>query len=178
MTAAFAEPDSRHGGAVPSPLEGGGDGAAFEFALEAAGIGVFDYDVTSGRQRLSARCRALWGLADDVAPTPAALEGRMHPDDRHLLEAVWASLRPAGPGSFDVQHRIVLPDGRGGLAAAHEFRPTSRCSTSACLTSAATSSPAAFAASPGVRMFAWSRSPAGARTRTVAARAMPVSTST
>jgi PAS domain S-box-containing protein len=95
-----------------SPLAGAGDGAAFEFALEAAGIGVFDYDVLRREQRFSSRCRALWALPEGERPTPEVLEQRMHPEDRALLDLIRASLEPDGPGHFDLQHRIVLPDGR------------------------------------------------------------------
>jgi signal transduction histidine kinase len=109
MTRVDAPP---HRATVSSPLEGVGDGAAFEFALEAAGIGVFAFDVATGEQRFSACCRALWGMAAHEEPTPALLVRRMHPDDRHLEDLVRASLDPHGPGTFDVQHRIVLPDGR------------------------------------------------------------------
>jgi PAS domain S-box-containing protein len=113
MTSASGPPTGPRPTVVGPPLQAGGDdGTAFEVALEAAGIGVFDYDVATGGQRFSASCRALWGLADDEAPTPERLVARMHPDDRPLVRQVRASLVAGGSGSFDLQHRIVLPDGR------------------------------------------------------------------
>jgi len=80
-------------------------------ALEATGVGVFRYDVHSGRQAFSPRLLAIWGLGVDEEPTPERIRGLVHPDDSPALQAVLASLDPDGSGRFALEHRIVRPDG-------------------------------------------------------------------
>ncbi len=94
---------------LPAPLEQ--DPVAIELALAAIEVGVFEYDARSGRQRFSARCRAIWGLGDDEEPAPERIRALIHPEDRGVLDVVADSLRPDGPGEFTVEHRIVRPDG-------------------------------------------------------------------
>ena len=80
-------------------------------ALEATGVGVFRYDAHTGRQVFSAQLKAIWGLEDDKEPTVENIRARVHPDDRELVRAVTASMDPAGPGRFAVEHRILRPNG-------------------------------------------------------------------
>jgi PAS domain S-box-containing protein len=94
---------------APPPLEH--DPVAVELALASTGVGVYEFDVATGRQRLSSRAKALWGLPPDEDPTPAQVLALVHPDDRPLLHVARDSLRPDGPGEFTVEYRIVRPDG-------------------------------------------------------------------
>ncbi len=94
-------------------------------AVEATGIGTFDYDLTAGTLRWDGRTRALFGVGPD---DPVSYEGtflpRLHPEDRARVDAaVRAALDPDGPGRFDCEYRTVRGDGgllhriaaRGGL---------------------------------------------------------------
>ena len=80
-------------------------------ALEATGIGVFSYDALSGHRVFSARLKAIWGLQPDEEPTSARILELIHPEDHGIVQVVEASLDPAGPGRFSVEHRILRPDG-------------------------------------------------------------------
>ena len=83
-------------------------------AVEATGIGVFDYMPDSGALRWDARLRELFGVRPDEAVTyERSFLAGLHPDDRERTdEAVRAALDPAGPGVFDIEYRVcALDDG-------------------------------------------------------------------
>ncbi|GJE74610.1 PAS domain S-box protein [Methylorubrum suomiense] len=82
-------------------------------AVEATGIGTFDYDLTANTLRWDGRTRALFGVGPDV---PVSYEGsflpRIHPEDRARTDAaVRAALDPDGPGRFDCEYRTIASDG-------------------------------------------------------------------
>lgn len=82
--------------------------------LEAAEVGTFDYDLTTGRLVWDDRCRALFGVP---AGAPVSYEKTflpgLHPDDRAVTEeAVAAAFRPDDHGLFDIEYRTIgLTDG-------------------------------------------------------------------
>lgn len=85
--------------------------AAIERALEALGVGIFEIDPRGCMRQLSERCRQICGLRPDEAPTQERILALVHPDDRHLIAAVYDSMKPDGPGCFTVEMRVIRPDG-------------------------------------------------------------------
>ena len=82
-------------------------------AVEATGIGTFDYDLASGVLRWDGRTRALLGVGPDA---PVSYEDtflpRVHPEDRARTDAaVRAALAPDGSGLFDCEYRTITQDG-------------------------------------------------------------------
>ncbi len=77
-------------------------------ATDSGGIGIFDWDVTSGTLIWDAWMHRLYGLPVSTQPQHYALwQQHLHPDDRAGAEqAVQAAL--AGPAAFDTEFRIVL----------------------------------------------------------------------
>ncbi|MBY0527307.1 MAG: response regulator [Gemmataceae bacterium] len=81
-------------------------------AVEATGLGIFDYRPETRQQEWSAGCKAIWGLPADAAVPPEVVLAAVHPEDRDRAKAMAeGSLDPAGPGQFHMEHRVVRPDG-------------------------------------------------------------------
>ncbi|MDX1574614.1 MAG: HWE histidine kinase domain-containing protein [Kiloniellales bacterium] len=82
-----------------------------ELALEAADLGTWDNDLVAGRISWDARCRAILGAVADPADLEQAL-AIVHPDDRPTARrALEAALGPEGAGHYDLEKRVVRPDG-------------------------------------------------------------------
>lgn len=87
--------------------------ARLRIALDAAGLGTWDYNPLTDTLRWDARCKALAGL-----PTDAEVDYRMflegvHPEDRHRVDAaVQRALDPATDMAFDVEYRAVGSEDR------------------------------------------------------------------
>ncbi len=80
-------------------------------ALDAAGVGVCDWDLPTGAMTWNASTYRLLGLAPDEAP--ASLHTylqRVHPLDRERVLATFEGLGPE-TRAFDHAYRIVRPDG-------------------------------------------------------------------
>lgn len=82
--------------------------ARLRIALDAAGLGTWDYNPLTDALRWDARCKALAGLpADADVDYRMFLEG-VHPDDRHRVDsAVQRALDPTTDMTFDVEYRAV-----------------------------------------------------------------------
>jgi PAS domain S-box-containing protein len=82
-----------------------------ELAIEAAGIGTFDWDLVSGRLSWDARLIEMFGYApDSFEQTIEAFNARLHADDLpRVTEALQTCI--ATRGDLDTDYRIVLPDG-------------------------------------------------------------------
>ena len=81
-------------------------------AVEAGGVGTWDFDPASGAVTWSDRCRSLFGLAGNERPTIETFFARLHPDDRGTVERnVAAALDPNGDGSYEAEFRIRRGDG-------------------------------------------------------------------
>ncbi|HJX42563.1 MAG TPA: SpoIIE family protein phosphatase [Geodermatophilus sp.] len=100
-------------GAHPRPAEQHVDEIAAalrtELAMEAAGIGTFDWDLVSG---VLERDERLAGVFGDATPS-GGLEtfvGRVHPDDRDDVAAAVQRALDTG-GGFDALYRVLLPGG-------------------------------------------------------------------
>lgn len=84
-------------------------------AVEATGIGIFDFVPGTGSLTWDARVRELFGVGPDENVTyEGTFLAGLHPDDREAADAaVRSALDPAGPGAFDIEYRTVsFTDGR------------------------------------------------------------------
>lgn len=83
-------------------------------ALEAAGLGTWDYALESGIVSCDEKSCILFGIEAEGIRNLSFEEtlGRIHEDDRAAVrEFVAAALDPHSGGHFDAECRIVLPDG-------------------------------------------------------------------
>lgn len=82
-------------------------------AIDAAGMGMWDYSPRTGRMRWDERCKALYDVPLDAeVDLPFFLE-KCHPFDRALLERkVERAMASGEDGGFQVEYRIALPDNR------------------------------------------------------------------
>ncbi len=81
------------------------------FALESAGVGIWDADYRTGVVRWSEILEAQYGLAPGTFPgTFDAATSYIHPDDREKAQDAFAAANTDG-GDFAADFRIVRPDG-------------------------------------------------------------------
>ena len=81
-------------------------------AVRVSNIGIFEHDHVAGAIYWSPEQRAIHGWGPDEPVTLAAFVGCIHPEDREkAAAAVMRAHDPAGDGLFDVEHRVVRPDG-------------------------------------------------------------------
>ena len=80
-------------------------------AIDAAGIGTFDWDLVSGRLAWDDRLIEMFGYeAASFEQTIEAFNARLHPDDLpRVTEALSAAI--ATQGELDTDYRILLPNG-------------------------------------------------------------------
>jgi PAS domain S-box-containing protein len=80
-------------------------------ALDAAGMAVWDVDLTANAVTASPELNRLLGYPEDYAPTLDEINARYHPDDRELLRAVGRATWARGERFFEVEHRCIRPNG-------------------------------------------------------------------
>jgi two-component system, cell cycle sensor histidine kinase and response regulator CckA len=81
-------------------------------AVRVSNIGIFDHDHRFDPFYASPELRAIEGWSPDEPCTLEKYYEHIHVDDRERIrEAVRRAHDPAGDGLFDVEHRLVLPDG-------------------------------------------------------------------
>ena len=81
------------------------------FALEAAGVGIWDMDLTTGALRWSEILESQYGLQPGTfGGTFEAFLERVHPEDRDALLETMAKANRSG-ADFSVLHRALWPDG-------------------------------------------------------------------
>jgi PAS domain S-box-containing protein len=82
-----------------------------QLAIDAAGIGTFDWDLTTGRLSWDARLIEMFGYeADTFEQTIEAFNARVHPDDLpRVTEALQTAI--ATQAELETDYRIMLPDG-------------------------------------------------------------------
>ena len=78
----------------------------FRLAAEAAGLGVWDYDLTFDRREWSGRLREIFGLSHDVIPTLEVAKACIHPADRALFMDALRNAREINAARFEVSFRI------------------------------------------------------------------------
>jgi PAS domain S-box-containing protein len=82
------------------------------FALRVSDIGVFDHDHCTGEIYRSPEFCGLYGLTADGSVNNGDFLQGAHLEDRDAVaQAIERAHDPQGQGLFDVQHRVVLPDG-------------------------------------------------------------------
>jgi PAS domain S-box-containing protein len=86
--------------------------ARWELAIEAAGVGGFDWDLASNRLQLDDRLIELFGYERATFDSSIkAFYDLIHPDDRvRVLQALEAAA--ADCGDFEMEYRVVHPSGR------------------------------------------------------------------
>jgi PAS domain S-box-containing protein len=85
-----------------------------EAAVDATGIGLWEWDVPSGRLTWTERNRELFGVPSRKALTIETYQALLHPDDRETIAQCYreAAEKPQG-GDFVVEHRTAFePEGK------------------------------------------------------------------
>jgi serine phosphatase RsbU (regulator of sigma subunit)/PAS domain-containing protein len=87
------------------------DRVRWGLAIDAGGIGTFDWDLVSGRLSWDHRLIGMFGYdADTFEQTIEAFTARLHPDDvARVDEALQSCIDTCG--EFDSEYRVVRPDG-------------------------------------------------------------------
>jgi two-component system cell cycle sensor histidine kinase/response regulator CckA len=81
------------------------------YALRAAGIGIWELDITSGNATWSETMPALFGRSPEATPTTAkGFLALIHPEDREVTETNFRAALAAG-NDFEAEFRTVWPDG-------------------------------------------------------------------
>ena len=81
-------------------------------AVEAAGMGTWDHYHETGDTKWSARAKEIFGLASDEGMNLQGFLQRVHPDDRARVSAkIQEAKDPQVASEYDVEHRILMPDG-------------------------------------------------------------------
>jgi len=82
-------------------------------AVEATGLGTWDFDLLTGELRWDERCKAMFGLPPYAEVDYGTFLAGLHPEDRGWMDGVVRrALDPGSGGGCDVEHRTVgLHDG-------------------------------------------------------------------
>jgi PAS domain S-box-containing protein len=79
-------------------------------AVDAAGVGTWDYDLLANTLTWSNRCKELFGLPSTAEVTYDDFLALLYPPDRAATEAaVAAAYDPAGSGTYDIEYRTYAP---------------------------------------------------------------------
>jgi PAS domain S-box-containing protein len=82
-----------------------------DFAMQAAGLGVWELDPGTNLVTWDDRCRQLFGLAPDSQLSYEQATQYIHPDDRDRVNlAVQQALDPQGKGIYDITYRTLGAD--------------------------------------------------------------------
>jgi diguanylate cyclase (GGDEF)-like protein/PAS domain S-box-containing protein len=82
----------------------------FRLAAEAAGLGIWDYDLTLDRREWSDRLREIFGVPADAEPSLALAEECIHPADRAKFIRTLRDARSADVARFEASFRIRRAD--------------------------------------------------------------------
>jgi PAS domain S-box-containing protein len=81
-------------------------------AVRVSNLGTFDHDHLTGSIYWSPEQRAIHGWEAEPAPSVAEFVAMLHPEDRErIAAAIRRAHDPSGDGTFDVEQRIIRPDG-------------------------------------------------------------------
>jgi len=80
------------------------------YAIEAAGIGTWDWDIERNAIACSEICAKFFDLAPGAELTYQAFDSLVHPDDRQRFGLAVATAMEHG--GFDIDYRVALPKGR------------------------------------------------------------------
>ena len=77
-------------------------------AKTAAGLGIFDRDIVSGRYDWDERAREFWGVGPDEPVTFTTFMAGVHPDDRAATQAaIDRALDPRSNGEYRAEYRVI-----------------------------------------------------------------------
>jgi PAS domain S-box-containing protein len=104
---------------VPTQLDQrrGGDRRAdqrarYELALDASGVGLWDWDIPNGVLTWDARTMAIFGLPPQSPVSYTRFLSLLEPQDRdHAHRLVSDALDPNGEGRIELEYRVVTPTG-------------------------------------------------------------------
>ena len=83
-----------------------------QLAAETAGVGTWNLFVLDNELRSSPRCKEIFGFSPEARFQYDDFLSVIHPDDRPLVESTVAhALDPSGTGLYELDYRIVHPDG-------------------------------------------------------------------
>jgi PAS domain S-box-containing protein len=86
--------------------------ARLRFAVEAARLGTWTWDLATDAATFDAQVRELFAFGDGPEPRADILATRVHPEDRARVGAALAAAAdPAGDGRYAAEYRVVRPDG-------------------------------------------------------------------
>ena len=81
-------------------------------AVEATGLGTWDYDLLSERLTWSRENKAIFGLSADAEIDYPKFLSHLHPEDRPRVDiAAQAAVSANGTGEYHCQYRVIRPDG-------------------------------------------------------------------
>jgi PAS domain S-box-containing protein len=82
-------------------------------AIDAGGLGTWNWTGTEGELSCDRRCRNILGLAADGAVTWDAFLAGVHPDDRERVAGAMHSALAGGPdaGDYEAEYRVLGADG-------------------------------------------------------------------
>ena len=95
-----------------SPPPAAPDAEELRQTLEEVGICFWSLDVPTGRISVSASGARLFGVSPEDLTTFEATQALVHPDDREARAVAIRGALDRG-GSYEVDYRVVRPDGRG-----------------------------------------------------------------
>jgi len=85
--------------------------AALTLAVQAAELGMWNWEVGTGSMNLSDRCLDILGRSRDSISAFDDFLATVHPDDRQAVyDALHATATGTGPRAFHIDHRILKPD--------------------------------------------------------------------
>lgn len=86
--------------------------ARWKLALNAAGAGVWDWDIPSGTVMLTAEARALLGLDSPTCHwSVETVNGNVHPDDQEAVQSAMRDMMEGRTADFRAEHRILRDGG-------------------------------------------------------------------
>ncbi|WP_407293865.1 response regulator [Stutzerimonas zhaodongensis] len=83
-------------------------------AIDAAGLGMWDYEPLNGTMIVDRRCRAMFGLSEDALLDDQLFESLCHPDDlQRMRDHVWGAISTgSGDREYTTDFRIMLGSGQ------------------------------------------------------------------
>jgi two-component system, cell cycle sensor histidine kinase and response regulator CckA len=96
---------------------------ALELALEAAGLGTWEHDLSTGEGHWDVRAKALFGWPADESVAAGQWADTIHPEDRQRTLERWErAMRDRTP--YSAEYRVIWPDG-----SVHWIMAVGRCPT-------------------------------------------------
>jgi PAS domain S-box-containing protein len=80
-------------------------------AVEATGLGLWDFDPRTGALHWDEAVKAAYGLPPEAPIDYPTYLGRIHPDDRDFVVAVYRKAMTGGESGYRMEHRTLAEDG-------------------------------------------------------------------